>query len=174
MNTLSSNRSSILYLILPLALFFTFCNKENSDDKHQNVVTANINGKPWKAGCKESPPFGCGIGDLQYYTNTGNLELGASDTLGYANIRIRISELFTHGNYKMRDQTQCGIIDKGEPCEITRHYIDENDPQEIEIINIDKENKIIEGKFLFIGRDTNCLSEPVYITNGYFKMKYRP
>lgn len=164
----------MLYLLLPLALFFTFCNKDNSDGKHQNVFTALINGKFWKAGCKESPPFGCHIADLQYYTNNGGLEFGASNIEGDTSVGMRLWEVFDPGIYRIPNNSGCATLDKGETCGWQRHYIDEKDPQKIEIINIDRENKIIEAKFSFIGRDTNCLSEPVHVTNGYFKLKYRP
>lgn len=93
---------------------------------------------------------------------------------GDTGIRIRLLEVFGEGIFKIPNKQLCGIIVKEEPCGRQGHYIDGDDPQEIEIISIDNEKKIIEGKFHFIGRDTNCLSEPVHITNGYFKLKYRP
>lgn len=159
-------------VISSLLLIAASCTKE--EPEHQDVVTATINGKPWKAGCKESPPFGCKIGDFQYYTNNGFFELGASNAERDTSFGITLWDIFNPGVFTIRNNQQCGILIKEEPCGRQRHYIKSNDPQEIEIIVIDTVTKIIEGRFHFIGRDTNCLSEPVYVTNGYFKMKYRP
>jgi hypothetical protein len=162
----------LFLLFLGILLCAASCTKE--EPKHRNVVTATINGKPWKAGCEESPPFGCHIGNFQYYPNTGVFELAASNIEGDSGVTIVLWDMHEPRIYRIRDKQQCGIIVKEEPCGRRRHYIDEADPQEIEIINIDNEKKIIEGRFHYIGRDTNCLSEPVHITKGYFKVKYRP
>ena len=166
-------RHYLLCLLFLLLLAAASCNKEKNNPRHRDVVTATINGKAWEARCKETPPFGCNIGYLQYYSASGGLSLIAGDGIEGGNIRIRLVEVFKPGIYKMRHQTQCSIRDKGEPCGIQGHYIDENDPQEIEIISIDNENRIVEGRFHFIGHDTNCLSEPLHITDGYFKMQHR-
>ena len=161
-----------LWLAAILILTAASCTKE--EPRHRDIVTATINGNPWKAGCKESPPFGCSAADLQYYTDTGGFEFAASNAERDTGIRVSLFEVFVPGVYKMRNNEQCGIIVKEDPCGRQGHYIDENDPQEIEIVRIDNEKKIIEGRFHFIGKDTNCLSDPVHITNGYFKVKYRP
>lgn len=163
-----------IYLLTACLCIAGSCKKQEDDNRHRDIVTATINGKPWKARCKESPPFGCSIGNLQYYTDSGRIELIAGDGIDGGKIQIILNEVLNPGLFKMRQQTQCGIINKGEPCGVQRHYINENDPQEIEIINIDQESKIIEGRFHFIGRDTVCNSDPLHVTNGYFKMKYRP
>ncbi len=162
-----------IFLLLAFCLAAS-CNKEKTEPKHINVVTATINGKPWKAGCKESFLFGFTLADLQYYTNTGTLEFGASNIARDSSIGIRLWGLFNIGNYIIPPNIPCATFDKKDPCGWQEHYINENDPQEIEIISINKEKKIIEGRFSFIGRDTNCLSEPVHVTNGYFKVIYRP
>ncbi len=168
------NATTKHYKYFLFALLIAVSCKKEDDSRHSDIVTATINGKPWKAGCKESPPFGCHIADLQYYTNTGGLELGAGNIEGDTSVGMRLWEVYDTGNYRIPNKRMCAIIVKDEPCGRQRHHIDENDPQDVEIINIDKENKIIEAKFSFVGRDTNCLSEPVYVTNGYFKLKYRP
>lgn len=162
----------ILWLAAILILTAASCTKE--EPKHRDVVTATINGKPWKAGCKESPPFGCSVADLQYYVDTGGFSLRATNIEGDTGITIVLLNVDQIGSYKIPDKQQCGIIVKEEPCGRRRHYIDSNDPQEVEILKIDQETKIIEGRFHYIGRDTVCQSEPVHITNGYFKVKYRP
>ncbi len=164
----------LIQLFLGILLTSASCKKNNEEPKHKNIVTATINGNPWKAGCKESPPFGCNIGDFQYYPNTGGFELAASNIEKDSSIAIFLNSVHISGSYRILNKIACATFDKGDLCGWQRHYINESDPQEIEIINIDNENKIIEGRFNFIGRDTLCGSEPVHITNGYFKMKYRP
>ncbi len=150
------------------------CNKEKKEAKHRDVVTATINGQSWKAECEESPPFGCIIADLQYYPETGAFELATSNISRDTGLQVVLREIFDQGIYRINDNLQCGIIVKDDFCGRQGHFIDEKDPQEIEIIRIDNENKIIEGRFHFIGHDTKCGSEPVYVTNGYFKVRYRP
>ncbi len=165
--------ASSLWLAAILVLTAASCTKEE-ETKHKNIVTATINGKPWKAGCEESSLFGCTSGDLQYYPNTGGFELAASNIERDSSMAIILREVFDVGDFHIASKSICAIIVKEEPCGRQGHYINEDDPQEIQILSIDKEKKIIEGRFHYIGRDTNCLSEPVHITNGYFKFKYRP
>lgn len=167
------NLAKYIFLLSVSICIAASCKKED-DSRHIDIATATINGIPWKAGCKESPPFGCKVGDLQYYTNNGGFSLSVGDRENNVVLRIPLWEVFNKGIYKIPGKQLCGIILKPDPCGKQGHYIEESDPQQIEIIAIDEFNKIIEGKFSFIGRDTNCLSEPVYVTNGYFKMKYRP
>src|SRR5690606_31954829 len=113
--------------IILLALLFTAasCKKNNDEPKHKDIVTATINGKPWKAGCKESPPFGCSIADLQYYKDNGFIELSAGNAERDTSIAIRLWEVFEKGYYNIPHKIRCGIIVKDEPCGRQGHYIDE-------------------------------------------------
>jgi hypothetical protein len=167
-------RVKFLWIIIPALLLTAASCKKEEEPKHKNIVTATINGQPWKSECMESTLFGCTSGDLQYYPQSGFLYLGADNITRDTGIGITLENVFKIGGYRIPNKQMCAIIVKFEPCGRRRHYIDEADPQEIEIISIDNEKKIIEGKFHYIGHDTTCLSEPVHITNGYFKVKYRP
>jgi hypothetical protein len=171
--TFISNANPLWITLLALLFTAASCKKEE-EPKHKNIVTATINGQPWKAECMESTLFGCTSGDLLYNLETGGIELVADNLESGTGIRIRLKDAYDKGLFEIPDKQLCVIMQKEEPCGRRRHYIDQNDPQEIEITNIDNEKKLIEGRFHFVGRDTTCFSEPVHVKNGYFKVKYRP
>lgn len=161
------NHTKYILLLAACLCIAGSCKKEEDDNRHRDIFRCEINDVLWEAKCIDEPLFGCSAVDCQYYENTGFLELVAYNDLGDENTGFHIVKKSTGG----------GLVLGNNEMDIIEIFI--NNEKFDSIINsnfivnsIDHSNKIIEGVF-------NCTvkageSSIASITQGYFKVKYRP
>lgn len=158
-------------VLITILIFITLsCKKDESNIIHRDVFKCEINGIHWEAKCLESPPFGCKIVDCQYYEMGGGFEIAASN------------EVLNNGGMSFYKSSGSGgllegdniltIGTYGDKINNIQYNIDKDKPGTIVLLTLDKENKIIECNFSF--KAFSLQGDSVEISNGYFKVKYRP
>ncbi len=135
-----------------------------------NVFRCKVNGEDWCANCESNDPlFGCDPVDCQFYPSDKTLEIYA------------LGEYFLHlYNYKSiieGDSSQFflkksvfGNITNNSDC--IRYDLDTITISYLYTNKINSIEKVVEGSFEFDAIN-NC-QDTVRITDGYFKLTYRP
>ena len=157
-------------LFLGLVTSSYSCNKEKKNPPRKDIFRCEIDGVPWEAGCESNNiAWGCIAIDCQYYEDSGGFELGASNTSQDNGISLRKSSSsggLVLGSNNLSRATyglnQAGISYNMNPESLGN----------IELISIDTIKKLIECNFSFKAYSTG--GDSVVISNGYFKVKYRP
>lgn len=157
---------AILFVLL---LTSASCTKE--EPKHRDVFRCEINGVAWEAGCdSQNMVWSCDYLDCQYYEDTGGFEITASNKIdndgGFSLYRSSTSGGVIIGNNYLTIGTF------GDRDNNIQFNISENNPGMLNILNINKGAKYIEGEFQFKAYSTN--GDSVFISKGYFNVKYRP
>lgn len=171
---MNSNMYYIAILLLGLFLTASSCNKNQIPDENKdwNVLEWTVDGERYKAECEGDPLFGCDPVDCQYYHDTKTLNFHGS-SLELWTIKINIyRHLNITGNNYISENDIVGVHDSGLNSNCWDYFVDTSFHYSIVIVDLDTMSKNIEGNFEFTGIN-NCL-DTVKVTDGYFKLTYRP
>lgn len=161
-------RHHLTGLLLILLLAASACNKEKNNPRHEDIFRCEINGVPWEAGCESNNiAWGCIAIDCQYYEETGGFEIGANKKETTSGISFRKSS--NDGGVVIGDNLFTKMIYGHEGVSYT---MNNGDTGLVQIFQIDFDLKIIEGEFNF--KAFSNLGDSVFVSKGYFKVKYRP
>ena len=169
----------ILLAALLTAHTLSCCKKEDPkpepDPNVADHMTAIINGEEWEANCEPSwPGLGCRKVNCQYYVDTKGFEIIAGgDFLTIAFSKNSGGGIDTGANtlpFRRKviicSQPKCGEISKIFDMDTT--FLNQ-----LFILGIDDDDKIIEGEFNFraVSEDK---TDTILIESGYFRTNYRP
>lgn len=158
-------------IFLGLVTCSSSCNKEDEDIPHKDIFRCEIDGVSWEAGCESNNiAWGCIAIDCQYYEDTGGFEITASNKIsndgGFSLYKSPISGGIKKGGNDLKIGTF------GDRINNIQYQIDTVYPGYLFVEDIDEIKKNIEGNFSF--KAFSISGDSVVITNGYFKVKYRP
>ena len=172
-----------LTLLLTLCLFFS-CTKEEPEPippkpNEADTMRALINGEEWSAYCESSwPGLGCTKVDCHYYDDSKGFEIAAGGPPGYSvifsksggseGVKLGINELPFRRGVIICNTTGCLGNSSCRRFDMDSTYFNV-----LEILEINKESKIIEGKFELQAINSEC-SDTILVTDGYFRTNYRP
>lgn len=177
LNTNSYKRINII-IYLAYMIIISSCGKEfqignpTCEKRDWDVMTCKIDGVKWQAkiNCEFLGP--CNPVDCQYYPKTGFLEvIGILDSPKSSVSFDNSGTKLTLGKNNISDREFIYSCSGCNP-NIPRSKLDTTFNNSIYIIKIDTLNKLIEGNFEM--QLTNELSQKINISNGYFKLTYRP
>ncbi len=164
-----------VYLILTqLLLIFSSCEKEipygypTCDTCDWNVLICKIDDLPWQA--KTDCPFlgNCDPVDCQYYPESGFIEFSGNDFSNSLGVGIHKRSI----NENLINLNEASFFSNTELGNCKKLSIDTSAFSRFFIIKLDSVLKIIEGKFEFQAQ--NDCNKKVIISDGYFKLTYRP
>lgn len=171
----------ISFFLFATFLIIASCKKEEAEPNdpilnplYYDDMSAIINGKAWKASCSSSwPGFGCTKVHIQYYEDDNGFEIFAAggesaitfSKSGGSGGVIQGSNVlpFREGAFR-KSSTNC--------TSCCFYNLDTTHANTLNVINIDKKLKIIEGSFRLRVINNEC-NEIIMIENGYFKAAYR-
>ncbi len=170
-----------LLLLLTFSLFISCTKEEPKPDppkpNEADTMHALINGEEWSAYCESSwPGFGCIKVKCQYYNDTGGFQIGAGGPPGYV---IAFSKTGGQGGvhlgtnvlpYRSEVLICNASICTGESS-CRRFDLDSTYLNILEILDINIELRIIEGKFEYRAVNQEC-SDTILVTDGYFRTNY--
>ncbi len=157
------------------------CSKEEPEPtppkpNEADTMRALINGEEWSAYCGSSiPGLGCTKVNCQYYDDTKGISIGAGGKthgISFSKNSGGGGELGTNILPYRRVVVRCAPkYCKGSTC--LQYELDTTYLNVLEILEINIEYKIIEGKFEFRAVNQEC-ADTILVTDGYFRANYRP
>lgn len=140
-------------------------------------MRALINGQEWNAYCESAlPGLGCTKVTCRYYDDDKSFEIIAGGPPGYSvgiskgaargGIELGINELPYRRGVVMCNTQQCLGSSSCREYDLDTTYLNI-----LEILEINREYKIIEGKFEFRAVNREC-SDTILVTDGYFRTNY--
>ncbi len=133
-----------------------------------NVLTCKVDGVPWQAKVDCDFLGNCDPVDCQFYALSKFIEFGGRNLENDKGISI-------HKTNSYVNQILSSEANYFNSAEVGNCKVYENDTTVhsfFQILNLDTTKKIIEGKFEYLVQN-DCLSK-VKISDGYFKLTYRP
>ena len=176
-------KNMIFFLFTAILTTAASCNKENPKpeikntcgepragcvDCDWNVYRGKVNGEAWCSECDGNPLFGCDPVDCQFYPNLNN-------TLHIRGGGGNFNSIFFSSNIQL-GKNEVSINSDfyylGTNVDSCKNFAaDSLFNNFVEIIDINTEEKIIEGMFEL--QAANFCQDTVRITDGYFKLTYR-
>ncbi len=164
----------VFLLSTAFCCFFAFsCKKENPSPQDKcldrprcegcdwNVFRCKVNGEDWCASCESGDPlFGCDPVDCQFYPSSQSLAISAGNKEGKGGISISVSNSIIKMDSSRLSRVQ------------NIYRLRKYNTLDCYTYDLDDGSKIIEGSFEFTAINT-CF-DTVHITDGYFKLTYRP
>ncbi|HRI02073.1 MAG TPA: hypothetical protein PK006_13565 [Saprospiraceae bacterium] len=164
--------------VMILMFIISSCKKEipyghpTCDTCDWNVLTCKVDGVPWQAKVDCDFLGNCDPVDCQYYQENGFLEIVGvlNNPKGSVLIDNYGKKLIIGDN--LISPREFNYSCSGCSPEIPRSKLDTSLLNILKIIRIDTITKVIEGSFIMNLR--NNAPSVVKITDGYFKLTYRP
>lgn len=173
-----------LLLLAALLTLVASCNKDNAEPNptcgepragcancEWNVFRCKVNGEDWCANCEDGPLFGCDPVDCQFYPEDnwlGILPKSTGDLL---------FKIYNFGDVSLTDTSIISfdddiIFNTALEVNCQMYNLDTISKYFIHIKDLDIVSKLIEGDFEFTA--FNECQDTVRVTDGYFKLTYRP
>lgn len=163
-------------LLLTCVLFISAsCTKEENSCVQKNdcnILEWKVDGKKYKAECESGPLFGCDAVDCQYYHDTKTLEFVGVGENGAVGVYKYKSLIITGQNNTFGQHDKLNFRSRYNDNNCIVYSLDTNSKYSFIINNVDTVSKYIEGEYSFTG--INDCQDTVKVSDGYFKLSYRP
>jgi hypothetical protein len=131
-----------------------------------------VDGKPWKPYC-ESSFLGCDAVDVQYYRQTGSINILAKNESDDSTIKLKVRNFFGESELPLYKDSNIYTFYSSQmnfaKCD---HYVLDTLSENLIIFtNVDTSLFLIEGQFFYKGVDS-C-GKSIVISDGQFRQHYR-